>query len=354
MCITVARAIVFDKVMHFRYRKAPSTVESLFMTLKEICLPIRKQLEETETVIRSHLKSSIPFVTDVAEYVIINGGKRLRPILCLFSSRIAGATGDAVLYCAAAVEFFHSATLMHDDVIDNASLRRGKPSANARWGNQVTVLVGDFFYCHASDLLVKTNNIKAIDLITRAILSTTEGEILEITKSNDMNTSEEDYLKIITEKTAVLMTASCELGGILGNISEQYVRALGVYGNHLGVAFQLADDVLDYVADDEGFGKTNGTDLKEGKLTLPLIHTLRHCHDQERRLIKDALIAEDLEKTQLHEIIKIIHKYGGIEYTVDLSKTYIKKAKEALDLFKPSIDKEALLSLSDYVISRSI
>lgn len=322
------------------------------MQLEEICLPIRKDLAEVEHVIKKHLGSSVAFVSDVAEYVIKNGGKRLRPMLCLFAARLAGASGAKVTECAAAMEFFHTATLMHDDVLDNAEIRRGKTSPNARWGNHVAVLVGDFFYCQASTLLVGTDNLRIIQRVTQAMLATTEGEILEIAKSNDLTTSEEDYLKIIRDKTAILMQCSCEIGGMLANVSETYIKALGAYGRNLGIAFQLSDDVLDYLSDQDQFGKTRGTDLKEGKLTLPLILALRHCNQGEKRVIQETLIAGNLEESRLREIISILKNYNGIDYTMKLAQSYIQKAQEALNPFKPSIDKEALLSLANYVIDR--
>ena len=305
-------------------------------------------------VIERHIASSVSFVTTIAEYVVRNGGKRLRPVLCLFASRMAGAgmNDQRVINCAAAMEFFHTATLMHDDVIDSASLRRGKASANSRWGNHVSVLVGDFFYCQASALLVGTGNMKIIRLITEAMRATTEGEILEIAKSNDLATSEEDYLKIVTEKTAVLIASACEIGGLLANVSEEYVRAMKEYGQNLGVAFQLADDLLDYLSDDGRFGKIRGTDLKEGKMTLPLIVALRSCGSEERRLIRDALIAESLTEGHLREIVSIITRGGGIDYTLLQARAFVEKAKESLRPFKPSIEKEALLRIADYVVDR--
>lgn len=320
--------------------------------LDEICLPIKAELQEVEETIQSKLHSGVPFVSNVAEYVIQKAGKRLRPILCLFSARLAGVTGREMIHCAAAMEFFHTATLMHDDVIDSAGLRRGKISANSRWGNQVAVLVGDFFYCRASDLLVSTRNLRIIQLITRVMQVTTEGEILEISKSNDLGTTEEDYLKIVEEKTAVLMSACCEIGGILANISEEFCSALRRFGLFAGIAFQLADDVLDYVSEPQQLGKSQGTDLKEGKLTLPLIVALRDANEAERRLIKDALIAEKLEGGRLKEILSIIQKYSGVEATLSQAQAHTVKAKEALAVFKPSIEKEALLSLADYLVQR--
>ncbi|MBI2067190.1 MAG: polyprenyl synthetase family protein [Deltaproteobacteria bacterium] len=322
------------------------------MNLEEICLPIKSELVQLESVIQKKLVSTVPFVTNVAEYVVKNGGKRLRPIFSLFSSRLAGSTDQRTIECAAAMEFFHTATLMHDDVVDDANLRRGKPSANSRWGNQVAVLVGDFFYCRASDLIIGTEDLRIIQLITNAMRITTEGEILEISKSSDLATTEEDYLKIVEQKTAILMGVCCEMGGLLGNVSEEFCSALRDFGLNVGIAFQLADDVLDYVSESDKFGKTKGTDLKEGKLTLPLIVALQKAGDAEKRLIKDALIAEKLEERRLKEIISIIQKYDGISFTKRKAQEFVNKAKQSLTIFKPSIDREALIALAGYVIER--
>lgn len=323
------------------------------MDIEKICLPIKSELEEVEEMIRQNLSSSVPFVTHVAEYVAAHGGKRLRPALTLFASRLAGATDRKPLQCAAAMELFHTATLMHDDVIDSAGLRRGRPSANSRWGNQVAVLVGDFFYCQASDLLVGTGHLKIIDLITQVMRTTTEGEILEVAHSNDLSLTREDYLKTVEGKTAALMSACCEVGGILGNVSEEFTAAFKNYGLSLGIAFQLADDALDYDANQQQLGKNKGTDLKEGKLTLPLIVALREAHEEERRLIKDALIAEKLEENRFKEIFSIIKKYDGLKATRHLALEFVERSKKSLEIFKPSIEKEALLSLADYVVDRS-
>lgn len=322
------------------------------MYLQEITFPIKGQLAEVEKVLHQKVTCSIPFVTDVAEYVIQNGGKRLRPILTLLSACLSGVQGESAIRCATAMEFFHTATLMHDDVIDNAEMRRGKSSTNSRWGNQVAVLVGDYFYCRASDLLVSTGDLKIIECVTRAMQATTEGEILEITKSNDLNTTEGDYLKVVMNKTAILMAAACEIGGLLGRVSEEFIVALRHYGQNLGIAFQLADDVLDYTSELNEFGKVEGTDLKEGKLTLPLIVALRHAGETDKKVIRNALIANRLERIQLKEVLSVIESFGGIQYTLDLAKNYLKRAQEALAPFKPSLEKEALISLTDYVVTR--
>lgn len=322
------------------------------MDLKEICLPIRNEIEEVEKVITSHLTSRVPFVENVVEYVIQNGGKRLRPILTILAAKLSGYQGQGAHQIGAAIEFMHTATLLHDDVIDNASLRRGRATTNIKWGNHVSVLVGDFFYCRAMDILVKQGDLKVLRAVTDAITVTTEGEIFEITKSNDLNTTEGDYLQIITGKTAALMASACHSGAILGQVSEDFEHALKKFGLNLGIAFQLMDDVLDYVSSEEEFGKTSGKDLKEGKLTLPLILALKRCTSSELQTVKHVLIADSIETDEFQQVLHLVEAYDGIRDTLKLAKTYVQKAKENLLPFKPTLEKENLMSIADYVILR--
>ncbi|MDO8462181.1 MAG: polyprenyl synthetase family protein [Deltaproteobacteria bacterium] len=321
--------------------------------LEPFCLSIREDLLKVEALMQRELQSNVPFVRHVSEYIITNGGKRLRPILVLLSAKIAGYSGDSAIHCAAALEFMHTASLLHDDVVDNADLRRGKSSANAIWGNHVSVLVGDFFYCRACDILVGQKNLSILKKVTDTMVETTEGEVLEIAKSNSMDITEEDYLQIITRKTAILISACCQIGAILGNISEEFALGLGQYGLYLGISFQLADDLLDYMSESEKIGKLKGTDLREGKLTLPLIIALKKATPEESRIIKDALIAKELEERRLKEILSIIQKYDGITYTLNLAKQYVLRAKGELVQFKPSIEKEALTALANFAIERN-
>lgn len=323
------------------------------MSLEHICLHIRDDLAKVEDVIQDQIRSDVPFVTHVAEYIVNNAGKRLRPILCLLSAKLAGYTGDKAINSAVALEFMHTASLLHDDVVDNATIRRGKTSANAKWGNAVSVLVGDFFYCRVCEIFVAQQDLRLLKLITHTMLRTTEGEVLEISRNNDVSTTEEEYLQVLHKKTADLLATSCEIGGVLANVSEEFCLALKDYGRHLGTAFQLADDILDYTADLDQFGKAAGTDLREGKMTLPLIVALKKAGPEEARIIKDALIANDLEEWRLKEVISIINKYEGIAYTMNLARNYVNQAKQALNIFKPSIEKEALLALADYVVERN-
>lgn len=322
------------------------------MDLRDICLPIQHEVEQLEKVIYGSLSSEVPFIESVVEYVIRNGGKRLRPVLTILSAKLSGYRGQASISLGAAVEFMHTASLLHDDVIDNAPLRRGRVSINKKWGNHVSVLVGDFFYCRAMDILVRHGDLNVLRVITDAVTTTTEGEIFEITKSNDLATNRDDYLKIISGKTAALIGAACQTGAILGNVSEEFEQALKKFGFNLGLAFQLMDDVLDYTSCEEEFGKASGADLKEGKLTLPLILVLDRCSESEQQTVKNALIADTIEISHFKEVLKIIEKYDGAVETTRLAKSYIQKAKEKLDPFKPSLEKDTLMTIADYVVLR--
>lgn len=322
------------------------------MDLKDICIPIKREVNELDRVMQSNLHSPIPFVEDVVHYVTDNGGKRLRPVLTILAAKLSGYEGEAAISLGVAIEFMHTATLLHDDVIDRAMLRRGRPSINKKWGNHISVLVGDFFYCRAMDMLVKHGDLRVLRVITDAITTTTEGEIFEITKSNNLTTTEDDYLQIIHGKTAALIGAACHCGGILGRLSENYEQALKNFGVNLGIAFQLIDDVLDYTSDEVTFGKTQGIDLREGKLTLPLILVLKRATEEEKGIIKNALVADEIEESLFGQVAKIIHKYDGIRETNKLAQSYVQKAKDSLSPFKPTLEKETLMAITDYVVLR--
>ncbi len=321
--------------------------------LNEIAVPIRDELEAIERALRSYLVSEVPLVQEVANYVIQNGGKRFRPILLLFAARLCGAGHVDVSPYACAIEYIHTASLLHDDVVDNATLRRGKASANAKWGNSVSVLVGDFFYCLTSLLLVRAGRLDVLELVSQAIVRTTEGEVLEIAKSSDLDLSEDDYLKIIYHKTAVLIGTSCEIGACAGNLSLDFREVMRRFGESLGMAFQLADDVLDYASCDYKFGKRNGIDFKEGKLTLPLIYTLRAASSDERRRLKELFLGTDLKEEEFQWVTGLMKRYGSLDASLDKARVYGAAAKAALERFKPSLARDALVTLADYVVGRS-
>lgn len=327
---------------------------SLPTTLQDILIPVKDEIEKLEKVMFQQLDSEVSFVRTVGEYILKNGGKRIRPILTVVCARLVGFSGLSAYKMGSCVEFIHTASLLHDDVVDNAKIRRGRPAANAKWGNHVSVLVGDFFYCRASQLLTEQGNLKILKTITDCITATTEGEILEIVKNADVGATREDYLLIIRSKTALLLSAACQVGGILGGVSSDLENALKDYGYNLGMAFQLADDVLDYVSSEDVFGKTQGIDLQEGKLTLPLITALNRATVAETQVIKSALVSDNLDAQKLLDVKGIITKYHGFEETRELAKSYIVKAKESLTVFRSSIEKDILLSLADYVIERNM
>jgi len=318
-------------------------------SIEAICQPIRKDLEKVEQTLHAMVYSPVEMVTQVTSHIIHSGGKRLRPILCILSSRLFGYQGDRAIKLGCAVEFIHTATLLHDDVIDNATLRRGKASSNALWGNKASVLAGDYLYCKASSMISDDGDFKVLDVITEATSATTEGEILEITKSDDVGITEETYLEVIQYKTACLFAAATHVGALLGRASEADQGRLKNYGLHLGMAFQLADDALDYVSSDEEMGKLVGTDLKEGKITLPLIHVLKLCNLEEKNLIRQSLQNPSTGEDDLKKVLSIIDRYQGIKYTLEKANEFIQKAKGDLAPYPEGLAKTSLLQLAEYV-----
>jgi octaprenyl-diphosphate synthase len=321
-------------------------------SIEAICQPIRKDLEKVEQTLHAMVYSPVEMVTQVTSHIIHSGGKRLRPILCILSSRLFGYQGDRAIKLGCAVEFIHTATLLHDDVIDNATLRRGKASSNALWGNKASVLAGDYLYCKASSMISDDGDFKVLDVITEATSATTEGEILEITKSDDVAITEETYLEVIQYKTACLFAAATHVGALLGRASEADQARLKNYGLHLGMAFQLADDALDYVSSDEEMGKLVGTDLKEGKITLPLIQVLKLCSPEEKNLIRQMLQNPSTGEDDLKRVLSIIDRYQGIKYTLERANEFIQKAKGDLAPYPEGLAKTSLLQLAEYVAQR--
>lgn len=324
------------------------------MTLEQLLLPIKSELAEVEQVILTEGATTVPTITQIVQYIIQNGGKRMRPALTLLAAKVAGYAGPAAARVGAAIEMVHTASLLHDDVIDKASTRRGKSSANARWGNQISVLAGDFFWCKACQIIVDLGNQRILRAITEAVVATTEGEVIELTKSNDLGITKDEYLQIIKYKTAMLMAVSCRAGAMLGEVSETLEHALARYGLDLGMAFQLADDALDYDSDEEQFGKAHGTDLREGRLTLPVIATLPHASVSEQAVIKEALLSQTITTEQFTRVIEIVNQYQGITATRQLAQEFADRAKAHLAPFKPTLELESLLQLADYVVMRSV
>lgn len=311
---------------------------------------LEKDLELVEQEITRRLQSQVPAVTQLAEHLVASGGKRLRPILLLLVARALGYAGSRAIPMAAAVEFVHTATLLHDDVIDNAHLRRGRPSCNALWDNKQSVLVGDFLYCQVSTIIAEDGDLKILKCITDATTQTTEGEVLEITKSRDLELTEEEYFKIIEFKTGMLMSAATEMGSLLAKAEGPTQTAMRAFGMDLGIAFQLADDVLDYTSVQSEFGKEKGVDLKEGKITLPLLVALKHSDSKEKETLRQGIISASPELFK--EVFKILKKYQALEYSLAWAEKKLHHARQQLAKLPASEYRAALENFADFVIQR--
>ncbi|MEI7818272.1 MAG: polyprenyl synthetase family protein [Desulfuromonadales bacterium] len=314
---------------------------------------IGEDLKLVEQQFRKDLQSDVPLIRKVGEYVLSSGGKRVRPALLLLAARLCGYTDDKAVPLASVIEFIHTATLLHDDVVDSATLRRGLASANTLWGNEASVLVGDFLFSKSFSLMVRVGSMDILRVLSDATTVIAEGEVMQLLCTGEIDLLEEQYINVIRSKTAILMSAACEAGAILGDASEIQQQALADFGMDLGIAFQLMDDILDYVATEEEFGKCIGHDLEEGKITLPLIFTLRHCIDSERALIETVVDQDEMSLDDFRYVSGLVKQYGGIAYTVEAARLCINRCKNHLDLFPASQVREALLSLAEYVVTRS-
>ncbi len=313
---------------------------------------IGDDLEKVDQEFRKNLKSEVPIISAIGEYLLLSGGKRFRAKLLILSAKLCGYRGDHHISMASLVEFIHTATLLHDDVVDRAELRRGMDSANAIWGNEASVLVGDFLFTKCFSLMVENGNWKILQTMAKATTLLAEGELMELIRTNDLTLSEEAYLSIVARKTASLISAATRIGAILGEVPEEKERALSAFGRDVGMAFQLIDDNLDYTSREEEFGKKIGTDLQEGKITLPLIYTLSQCDPGEKSLIGKIVESDQITPEDFFRVVELIEKYQGIEYTLSKAKGYIENAKEQLRPFNPSKEKEALMAMADYVLER--
>jgi octaprenyl-diphosphate synthase len=313
---------------------------------------IGEDLKNVELQFKKDLQSDVPLIRKVGEYVLASGGKRIRPALLLLAAKLCGYQGDRHVPLASVIEFIHTATLLHDDVVDNANLRRGIASANTLWGNEASVLVGDFLFSKSFSLMVADGDLEILKILSNATTMIAEGEVLQLVCTSDLDITDERYIEVVKCKTAILLAAACQAGGVLGNASPACKAALSDFGMELGIAFQLIDDTLDYTASEEQFGKSIGHDLEEGKITLPLIRTLKRCSVDERRQIADVVEKEILDKEDFKAVFDLVKKYGGIDYTIATAKTYIDSAKMRLDIFGDSPGKSALLELADYIVTR--
>jgi octaprenyl-diphosphate synthase len=330
--------------------KAPTHLETL---LKDrVSLAVGSELRAIESAIGVEIDSPVALIHEMGEFIAGAGGKRLRPILLLMAARLAGYRGPRAVRMGCVVELLHTATLIHDDVVDQAPLRRGRPSANARWGDDASILVGDHLYSKSFALMVRDGDARVLETLARATVSMTEAEVFQLERKRSGSTSEADYLRIITQKTASFMSACCRIGALLGRCEAEQVEGLTRYGLDIGIAFQISDDSLDFVADQARLGKAIGADLKEGKRTLPLIATLERAASHERDRVQALLTGRALGPDEIEEIRRVVVKYEGVDYALERAHGYAQTAKEALCAFEDSEDKETLALIADFVVDR--
>jgi octaprenyl-diphosphate synthase len=310
------------------------------------------QQVEKELVRQAGSSSGIHLIDTIGRYICNSGGKRIRPALLLLSAQMCGYEGPIGPRLGAVLELIHSATLVHDDIIDNADTRRGRASVNAQWGNEITVLVGDWLYMTSFQLALGERNLQILDILIEATRKMVEGELIQLSFNGNMDITEEQHLDISMRKTAFLFSACAQLGGILGSVSREQVERLRLYGLNVGLAFQLVDDVLDLTSNESTLGKPVGNDLKEGKLTLPLIYLMRDGEPKYRDLIRTALLEKRMEDSLRNEILRLVREYRTGDMVLDKAQKYAKQAVAALDGFPDCPARDALTSIPNYIVQR--
>ncbi len=314
---------------------------------------LQPDLEACNRTIVANMDSPVALIPQLAAHIVAAGGKRLRPLLTLATARLCGYAGERHIRLAACVEFIHTATLLHDDVVDESVLRRGLASANAVFGNQASVLVGDFLFARAFQLMVTDGSLTVLAILSRAAATIAEGEVLQLVTQNDLTTSEERYLEVIKGKTAALFAAACEVGGVVADRPEREVAALAEFGMNLGIAFQLVDDALDYAADEAVLGKTVGDDFREGKITLPVLVAYQAGDVAECDFWRRTIGATEQTAADLDQALHLMNSRGAIGTTLHRARGFAAAAKGALAAFPDSPFRRALLDVADYTVSRA-
>ncbi len=314
---------------------------------------VAPDMERVNATILSRTGSEVTMIPEVANHLISSGGKRLRPMLTLAMAQLAGYSGEGHVKFAAAVEFMHTATLLHDDVVDESDMRRGKPAARLLWGNEASVLVGDFLLGQAFKMMVEVGNLRALEILSNAAAVIAEGEVMQLAAAKNTATSEDEYLAVIRAKTAELFAAACEVGPVLTNRPKAEAAACRSFGMNLGVAFQLVDDVLDYGGKSAKLGKNVGDDFREGKITLPVVLAFRRGNDEERAFWKRTLERGEMGEGDLERAIGYMTKYGALDDTIKRARHYGAMACDALAIFPASEAKSALLDAVAFCIRRA-
>jgi len=311
------------------------------------------EMVEVNNLIKNRMASdAAPRIPEVTGHLIDAGGKRLRPLLTLASAEMCGNKSPYHIHLAATVEFIHTATLLHDDVVDESKQRRGRPTANLLWDNQSSVLVGDYLFSRSFQLMVETGNLRVLDILANASATIAEGEVLQLTVAQNLSTTEDTYLKVIRGKTAALFEAACKVGGVISNANEKIINALASYGDALGICFQITDDLLDYNGSEANLGKSIGDDFRERKMSLPLIKVLKKSNAAEKDFWKRTIEIGDQKNNDLNYALELMSKYNALNDTLNDAVFWSNKAKESITILPRSPLRDVLLELPDYVVSR--
>lgn len=321
------------------------------MDLSAIRAPVKRDIQAVNEIILERLQSDVVLINQIGHYIVSSGGKRLRPLLVLLSARACGYAGRAHLDMAAIVEFIHTATLLHDDVVDGSKLRRNRETANAVWGNEASVLVGDFLYSRAFEMMVDVGIMRVMDVLSHATNRIAEGEVLQLLNTNDPDTDEARYMEVIARKTATLFEAGTRLGGVLAKVPRDVEEAVASFGLHLGIAFQLVDDALDYESDAETIGKHIGDDLEEGKPTLPVIRAMQVGSAEQRKRLREAI--ETGGREHIGDVVDAIVSSGAIDYTIQLARFHADSAKAAVKALPDSPARASMEATADFAVART-
>jgi octaprenyl-diphosphate synthase len=323
-----------------------------YATLVQMFEPIREDLAKVETEFYRHVESHVDLIPKIGRYIQNGGGKRIRPAVLLMAARLTGYTGELAVLYAAVVEFIHTATLVHDDIIDDSQWRRGQPAVHSRWGSDVTVLLGDYLYIKSMGLALTPDRLDIVRQLCDVTLRMIEGELYQLSKKGDVTITEDEHLDIVRRKTAYLFGGCARIGAILGDASDEQERALEQYGVSLGMSFQLIDDLLDFSGDESALGKPVGGDLREGKVTLPVIRLLQdadtHITDMIHTVVRDRSVTPE----RWRDICRLLHDTRSVEYAMDKAHEQAALAKKQLYLFPPSNARDALMALPDYILAR--
>ena len=324
------------------------------MLYREMRRFVDADLQQVETTIAGHLDTDVPFIEETARYVLGSGGKRIRPALLILSARLCGGASRRMYDLSTVIEFIHTATLLHDDVMDNADLRRGNPTVHSLWGNEISILIGDYLYAKAMSLALADKDHLVMETVSDVTVEMAKGQVIETLKQRDLDISEAEYYRIIALKTASLFAASCKIGAIIGGTPPPERARVEAFGHHLGMAFQMADDTLDFVSPADKLGKPVNNDLKEGKITLPIIALMRQAGAAERQVVAD-YVKDPADAAALpRRITGLLHKYDTLKSTLAKAQEHVDLAKQQIAAFAPSSAMDTLYAIADYVTTRDV